>query len=104
GSAQFLNGTTANSRNPEVRFTQRTKYAVKLVVSNAIGTDSVIVLDYINIGAYDIPISITPISQADGSIGISRVTLQNGLDTATNPFTPDYQFVQGNQLALMYRG
>ncbi|MFN4082070.1 MAG: immunoglobulin-like domain-containing protein [Bacteroidia bacterium] len=104
GSIQYLNGTGPNSQFPDVRFTQRTRYTVKLVVRNAIGADSITEVNYINIGAYDIPISITPINQADGSIGISRVIVQTGIDTATNAFTPDYQFVQGTQLGQMYRG
>jgi len=104
GSVQFLNGTTQNTQNPNVRFTQRTRYTVKLVVTNAIGSDSITEVNYVNIGAYDIPYSITPINQADGSIGISRVILQTGIDTTTNALTPDYQYIQGLQLGLMYRG
>jgi hypothetical protein len=56
-----------------MRFTQRTKYTVKLVVTNMYGSDSVTVTDYVNIGAYDEPQCLSDINLADGSIGISRV-------------------------------
>ncbi len=97
-------GNVVTSRNPIIRFTQRTKYTVKLVATNQFGTDSLIKVDYINIGAYDQPQCLTDIGLADGSIGISRVQLQSGLDTAVNSFTPCYQMVLGNQAANMYRG
>ena len=97
-------GNVVTSRNPIIRFTQRTKYTVKLVATNQFGTDSLIKVDYINIGAYDQPQCLTDIGLADGSIGISRVQLQSGLDTAVNSFTPCYQMVLGNQSANMYRG
>jgi PKD repeat protein len=104
GTAQFMNGTTSGSKNPMIRFTQRTKYTVKLVVTNQYGSDSSTKIDYINIGAYDQPQCLSDINLADGSIGISRVRLQTGIDTATNAYTPCYQLVGGNQAATMYRG
>ncbi len=103
-SVQFLLGTSVNSRNPIVRFTSRTKYTVKLVATNLYGTDSLIKVDYINIGAYDQPQCLADINLADGSVGISRVTLQNGIDTAFNPYNPCFQLVQGLQSANLYRG
>ncbi len=103
-SAQYLLGTTSTTRNPIIRFTQRTKYTVKLVATNLYGTDSVIKIDYINIGAYDQPQCLTDINLADGSIGISRVTLTGGIDTAFNAYSPCYQLVAGLQAANMYRG
>ncbi len=103
-SVQFLMGTSANSRNPIVRFTSRTKFTVKLVATNMYGTDSLIKIDYINIGAYDQPQCLTDINLADGSIGISRVTLQNGIDTAVNAYNPCYQMITGLQSANLYRG
>jgi PKD repeat protein len=104
GTAQFLMGTTANSKNPMIRFTQRTKYTVKLVVTNMYGTDSLTKVDYINIGAYDQPQCISDINLADGSIGISRVRLETGIDTSINAYTPCFQIVGGNQAATMWRG
>jgi PKD repeat protein len=91
GTAQYLMGTSSTSKNPVMRFTQRTKYTVKLVVPNMYGSDSVIVTDYVNIGAYDEPQCLSDINLADGSIGVSRVMLQSGIDTTTNAFNPCYQ-------------
>jgi PKD repeat protein len=103
-SAQFLLGTSSTSKNPIMRFTQRTKYSVKLVVTNLYGSDSVTVVDYVNIGAYDEPQCLSDINLADGSIGISRVMLQAGIDTTVNAYNPCYRLIGGNQAANLYRG
>ena len=104
GTAQFLAGTSATSKNPLIRFTQRTKYTVKLVVRNSFGSDSITVTDYVNIGAYDQPACLSSINLTDGSIGISRVSLEGGIDTTTSPINPCYEMVGGNQSANLYRG
>jgi PKD repeat protein len=104
GTAQFLMGTTPTSKNPMIRFTQRTKYTVKLVVTNMYGSDSITKVDYVNIGAYDQPQCLSDINLADGSIGISRVRLESGIDTSTNAYNPCFQIIGGNQSATMYRG
>ena len=104
GTAQYLMGTSNTSKNPIMRFTQRTKYTVKLVVSNQFGADSLVKVDYVNIGAYDQPQCLSDINLADGSVGISRVRLESGIDTSTNATNPCFQIVGGNQAASMYRG
>jgi PKD repeat protein len=104
GTAQYLMGTSSTSKNPVMRFTQRTKYTVKLVATNMYGSDSVTVTDYINIGAYDEPQCLSDINLADGSIGISRVKLETGIDTSTNATAPCFQLVGGTQAANLYRG
>ncbi|OYU97150.1 MAG: hypothetical protein CFE21_02330 [Bacteroidetes bacterium B1(2017)] len=103
-TAQYLLGTSSTSKNPVIRFTQRTKYMVKLVVTNQYGSDSLTKVDYVNIGAYGDPYCATDMGLSDGSIGISRVRLQSGIDTSTNATTPCFQIVGGNQSATMYRG
>ncbi len=103
-TAQYLMGTTSSSKNPIMRFTQRTKYTVKLVVTNQYGSDSLTKVDYVNIGAYDQPYCETDINLGDGSIGITRVQLQTGIDTAVNAYSPCFQIIGGNQAANMYRG
>jgi len=103
-SVQYLMGTNQYSKNPIVRFTQRTKYTVKLVAANIIGSDQQILVDYINIGAYDQPQCLSDINLTDGSIGISRVRLESGLDTSTNANNPCFEIIEGNQIAQMYRG
>jgi PKD repeat protein len=103
-SAQYLLGTSNTSKNPVMRFTQRTKYTVKLVVTNQFGADSITKVDYVNIGAYDQPQCLTDILSSDGSLGISRVRLESGIDTAFNATTPCFQIVGGNQSASLFRG
>jgi len=48
---QFTSGTTANSQNPVVLFTQAGTYSVRLRVSNAFGSDSILRTDAIVVGA-----------------------------------------------------
>lgn len=99
----FLNNTNAGSKNPNVRFNSATNYSVKLIVSNAGGSDTLVKQDYIQTFSYDVPGSLQPIENADGSIGVSRLKLANA-DTLLNPFAPVYALVQGNQQALLFRG
>jgi hypothetical protein len=75
-----------------------------LVVTNAYGKDSVTNIDYINIGAYDQPQCLNDINLSDGSIGISRVMMDGGIDTTINGTSPCFQFIQGNQYTSLYRG
>ncbi len=103
-NVQYLAGTTSNSRNPKVRFTAISKFTVKLVVSNSLGSDSITKFDYISVYSYNNPGCLNNISQSDGSIGISRVILQSGIDTSTGSNTPCYEWVRGNQFANLYRG
>jgi len=50
GSHQFVNGTDANSQNPEVIFTSSTNYSIKLLVTNSNGTSELIRSNYIKSG------------------------------------------------------
>ena len=104
GTIQFLMGTSSNSRNPIVRFTANSCYTVKLVASNSIGADSLTKTCFITIVSYNTPGCLSNINLSDGSIGISRVILQAGIDTSTTAITPCYEWVQGNQIASLYRG
>ena len=45
----FVNGTDANSQNPEVQFTTTGSYSVSLDVTNAYGSDNETKTDYINV-------------------------------------------------------
>ncbi len=103
-NVQFLQGTTPNSRNPIVRFISNSCYTVKLVASNSLGADSLTKICYVTIVSYNSPGCLSNISLSDGSIGISRVVLQAGIDTSTIAITPCYEWIQGNQLASLYRG
>jgi len=97
-------GTTSASKNPVVRFTNALEYSVKLITSNAQGFDTLTKTNYIKTYSYSTPSSINPIEMSDGSIGISKVVLLPGIDTSTHPTNPIYQYVQGNQKAVLYRG
>ena len=101
---QFLLGTTATSQNPVVRLTLRAKYTVRLVATNDIGSDTLTQVDYINIGAYDQPQCLNDISQSDGSVGISRVTMDGGLNAISHPNLPCYLAFDGTIYADLYRG
>ncbi len=101
---QFLLGTTATSRNPIVRLTLRAKYSVRLVAINDIGSDTLVQTDYINIGAYDQPQCLNDISQSDGSVGITRVTMSGGLDAIGHPNLPCYLAFDGTNYADLFRG
>ena len=56
----FENGTSASSENPDVTFTAIDTYTVKLVVTNANGSDSLEVVDYIMVSdtAVLLPLSV----------------------------------------------
>lgn len=45
----FVNGTNANSQNPEVQFSELGTYTVTLAVSNVAGSDTETKVDYINV-------------------------------------------------------
>lgn len=49
GTVTYLSGSTATSQNPTVQFTAAGDYTVKLVASNASGSDSITKTDYIHI-------------------------------------------------------
>jgi PKD repeat protein len=49
GSAKFAAGTTMNSTNPRVVFTQAGLYSVSLLASNALGTDDTSATDLIQV-------------------------------------------------------
>lgn len=53
----FVNGTTANSQNPEVQFTLIGNYDVALTTSNVFGSSNVTVNSYISVGSG----SVTPL-------------------------------------------
>lgn len=52
---QFVNGTNAQSRNPEVVFTAKGQYTVQLIASNRFGSDTVVEVNTLNYGGYPLP-------------------------------------------------
>ena len=104
-TVQYLNGTNSTSQNPSIRFTAQTCYSAKLVATNSFGSDSLTKTAYICIAAYQTPSSSMAVEQVgDGSIGISRVRLNQIDSLFPNPIGPTYQYIYGNQSTTLYRG
>jgi PKD repeat protein len=103
GGFQFLNGTSPTDKEPNIRFVQQRQYTVKLVACNVYGCDSITKDLYINIGAYGNFNVVSSGGDPTNGIGISRVEFA-GIDTSTNPYSPVYQLVTGNQQGTLYRG
>jgi PKD repeat protein len=55
-SVAFIQGTSANSRNPVVIFTADGIYSVSLTVTNANGNSTLVKSDYISAGGYTLPL------------------------------------------------
>lgn len=53
----FVNGTSANSPNPEIAFTQSGIFNVELTVTNAFGSDSKSIVSAIAVGGFPLPFS-----------------------------------------------
>lgn len=66
----YVSGSTAASQNPAVQFTAAGDYTIKLVVSNASGSDSITKTDYIHI---------------DSAVGIHEIQTRGYLPVYPNP-------------------
>lgn len=52
----FINSTSASSQNPEIKFNTVGDYTIKLIVTNANGSDTIIKTNYISVGTpYSVP-------------------------------------------------
>ncbi len=71
GAYVFVNGTNANSQNPQVRFTQTRAYTVTLQAGNSNGARSVTKTDYIMAGGFYTPFIENFESNTFGSKGWS---------------------------------
>lgn len=68
----YINGTSATSQNPEVKFTQTGSYTVTLTASNDYGNDAATKSNYINISAInttDPPVAAFSASKTTGYVG-----------------------------------
>ena len=54
-SFTFVNGTNANSKNPQVQFTAVASYTVTLQTSNSYGINQLVKTDYITVGGLNLP-------------------------------------------------
>ncbi len=106
GAVQYLNGTTQNSQNPQVRLTSPVPYTIRLTTTNAFGIDSVTKVAFINVNAYQTPGTGTVFSTiADATMGIRRVRLAGIDSTFANATAPSYQYINNTtQFGTMYRG
>jgi len=63
GTATFLNGTTRNSQNPQVRFDSEGKYTVALKATNSAGSHTKTITEYITVNkAVTTPPPVSPTS------------------------------------------
>ena len=87
----FINGTNANSQNPEVEFAEFGFYSVTLEVTNVAGSDIEVKADYINV----IPCAYCPAEANNGTEEwISNVTF-NTIDNSSEAATgyTDYSYI-----------
>ena len=88
-TVSFTNGTSAQSQNPQVSFSQAGTYQVTLVSANAYGTDSEVKSGYITVGNSVTPsVSITSNSTTlcSGALAVFTASPVNG------GITPTYQW------------
>ena len=98
----YLQGTNANSPNPVFRPNLQGKYAVKLVVSNAFGVDSITIPDFFEVLAYSSPNTELPIAEAY-DIGITNVKFAD-INEFTTLKTPVYHRIFDTKTANVFRG
>ena len=109
GTAKYnwMYGTNNTSRNPIIQFSQAKKYTIHLWVFNDRGTDSTLIIDYVDVGSYDQPNAINS-GDATNGIGISRVTLVGGgIDsTFSSAYSPKSQYINGftYQVGRLFKG
>jgi PKD repeat protein len=99
----YLNGTSDISQNPMVLLNSATTYTIKLVATNAIGSDTVVKVAYVSAIAYNSPYTQYPIPPGL-DIGISRVKFAQQIDTITPLATPTYDALYNRKKATLYRG
>jgi len=92
GTFNFLNGTSASARNPQVQFISPGAYTITLHVSNSSGSDSITKAGYINVSAagYCIPAYSAGTSEGDyiSLVQLSGISNSSGVSPA--PFYTDY--------------
>lgn len=79
----FVNGTNANSQNPEVTFDETGIYTVTLTATNVIGESSLTKTDYLNSGGLQLPFSD---DFENDSVSMRYWTIENPDDKTTWEF------------------
>ena len=87
----FLNGTTASSQNPQLKFSSPGLYSVTLVATNANGSDSETKTNFINVSLNTYCIPVYTAGTSDGDF-ISLVQLGDINNSTVASFSPYYTF------------
>jgi PKD repeat protein len=84
----FINGTNADSQNPEVTFTSTGAYTVSLTASNAYGSDTEIKTNYINVVLYEycIPSYTSGTSAGDYISLVQLGDINNATGASDSPY------------------
>ncbi len=102
-NVRFVNGTNANSKNPQVRFQAAGVYDIKLVASNAAGEDSVTYNDVIEIFLeYCLPTEGS--SSTDFIDDVELNTLNNSGNGSSNTTIADWTIIDPTLRTTLYSG
>ncbi|MBM3403545.1 MAG: PKD domain-containing protein [Bacteroidetes bacterium] len=97
----FVNGTNANSQNPEVQFSALGSYTVSLTATNAFGSDTETKTNYITVGNPEYIIANGTVTTCSGNFydtGGSSGSYQNN-ETITETFYPS---TSGNMIRFTF--
>jgi len=88
----FAGGTTANSQNPQVQFTELGLYTVTLVASNTYGSDTEVKTDYINVIPYTYctPTYTSGTGSGDYISLVQLGSINNATGASSSPFYTYY--------------
>jgi PKD repeat protein len=98
GNYQFQNGTSITSQNPKIIFTHTGKYDIKLVVWNAVGKDSTIINQAIDIGNNPVANfgATTLVSDTTMILGLIDSSLYNPAYRKWTISAPNFVFVNSS--------
>ncbi len=88
----FLNGTSANSQNPQVKFTTQGLYSVTLVATNAYGSDAEVKTNYISasLNTYCVPTYTSGTGDGDFISLVQLGSINNPTEASLSPFYTFY--------------
>jgi len=94
----YMNGTNANSQNPQVQFTALGQYSVTLAATNAIGTNTLVKSNYINVIPYSYctPAYTTGTGSGDYITLVQLGTINNATGASASPYYNYYSSLSTN--------